>query len=193
MSTRLPKQQRSRQTVEAVLDAVTRVVARHGVAGVTTNRIADAAGVSIGSVYQYFPDKQAIYKALHDRHVEAIARVVESTVVAHAASSLDVLVRALVDALVDAHAEDPGLHEILAQVPEDRAHGLESRLRNALALALSARARIAHDKLARMLFVLPPMIEALAHAVHRRPSRLSMGAAKEEARRAVLAYLTKKT
>jgi AcrR family transcriptional regulator len=67
---REPKQRRARETVEAVLDAVVRVLKKHGVDGVTTNRIADAAGVSIGSVYQYFPDKRAIFTALHDRHVE---------------------------------------------------------------------------------------------------------------------------
>lgn len=73
---RTPVQHRARQTVEAVLDAVVRVLKRHGVDGVTTNRIAVAAGVSIGSVYQYFPDKRAIYTALHDR-LAAITDTVE--------------------------------------------------------------------------------------------------------------------
>ena len=58
---REPMQQRSRQTVEAVLEAVQRVLRRHGAEAITTNRVAEAAGVSIGSLYQYFPDKQAIF------------------------------------------------------------------------------------------------------------------------------------
>jgi hypothetical protein len=57
---RRPKQRRAHQTVEAVLDAVARVLKREGVNAVTTNRIAEVAGVSIGSVYQYFPDKRSL-------------------------------------------------------------------------------------------------------------------------------------
>jgi AcrR family transcriptional regulator len=110
---RRPKQRRAQQTVEAVLDAVVKILKRDGVDAVTTNRIAEVAGVSIGSVYQYFPDKRAIFIALHDRHAEQIGRLVEKTLVQHASSSLDDLLRALVDAIVDAHAPDPELYELL--------------------------------------------------------------------------------
>ncbi|HEY7903491.1 MAG TPA: helix-turn-helix domain-containing protein, partial [Casimicrobiaceae bacterium] len=54
--------------MEAILDAAARVFGRDGYAGATTNRIADVAGVSIGSVYQYFPNKDALVVALHARH-----------------------------------------------------------------------------------------------------------------------------
>src|ERR1700691_6140000 len=110
---RRPRQRRAHQTVEAVLDAVSRVLKRDGVDAVTTNRIAEVAGVSIGSVYQYFPDKRAIFLALHDRHSERVGRVIESTLVDHAASSLQDLMRALVGAIVDAHAPDPELFQLL--------------------------------------------------------------------------------
>jgi AcrR family transcriptional regulator len=187
---RQPKQRRARQTVEAVLDAVARVVKRHGVRGVTTNRIAVAAGVSIGSVYQYFPDKRAIFAALLERHVDAIGRVIESTVVAHAGSSLPDLVRALIDAMVDAHAGDPELHELLfAEVPHapEETGAYDTRLRGALRLALAARGVRDLDK---ALFVVTHMVESLSHgAVLRRPPRLSLAAAKAESVRAILAYL----
>jgi AcrR family transcriptional regulator len=52
---RIPQQPRARETVNAVLDAVARILRRDGIAAITTNRIAEVAGVSIGSVYQYFP------------------------------------------------------------------------------------------------------------------------------------------
>jgi AcrR family transcriptional regulator len=192
---RQPKQHRARQTVEAVLDAVVRVLKRDGIEGVTTNRIAEVAGVSIGSVYQYFPDKRAIFAALHDRHVEQISRVIERTLVEHATSSLEDLVRALVEALVDAHASDPELHQLLTtEVPHgaDGARALEVRLRGTFRLAISSRAQgrqPPHD-LERVLFVLPHMVEALSHgAALRRPPRLSPSAAKAEAVRAVLVYL----
>jgi AcrR family transcriptional regulator len=63
---------RSHQTVEAILHAVIRILKREGFEAITTNRIAEVAGVSIGSVYQYFPDKRAIFVALHQRHIEQI-------------------------------------------------------------------------------------------------------------------------
>ena len=65
---REPKQQRARQTVEAVLDAVQRVLRRHGAEAITTNRVAEAAGVSIGSLYQYFPSKEALVAELLEKY-----------------------------------------------------------------------------------------------------------------------------
>jgi len=189
---RLPKQQRSRQTVEAVLDAVVAILKRDGIAGVTTNRIADVAGVSIGSVYQYFPHKRAIFAALHDRHVDDISQLIARTLVEHATSSLEDFVRALVEALIEAHASDPQLHHALGQVPHGAhgAHTLSTRLRDTFMLAISARTKERPRDLERMLFVLPHMVEALAHgAAFERPPRLSLAAAKDEAVRAVLAYL----
>jgi AcrR family transcriptional regulator len=110
---RRPRQARAQQTVEALLDAVARVIKRHGVDAVTTNRIAVAAGISIGSVYQYFPDKAAIFVALHERHVDEIARALEAALVAHAEAPLAGLVAALVDVMVASHSVDPELHELL--------------------------------------------------------------------------------
>src|SRR5437870_2690564 len=100
---RQPTQLRARQTVEAVLDGVIRILKRQGLAAVTTNRIAEAAGVSIGSVYQYFPDKGAIFLALHERHVAEVSGIVERTLIAHAEAPLPALLRALIDALVEVH------------------------------------------------------------------------------------------
>ncbi len=151
--------------------------------------------MSIGSVYQYFPDKQAIFRALHQRHVDAISRLVERRLVDHAASPLDELVRALVGALVDVHAADPEFHELMTTTVPHRAEGgraLESRLRSAFRLAIASRPpqRPTAQNLDRRLFVLAEMVGALSHgAAYRRPAGLSVAAAKEEAVQAVLAYL----
>lgn len=64
---RLPRQQRSRELVERLLDATAAVVVERGVQHLTTNHIAERAGVSIGSLYQYFPDKDALLEALLER------------------------------------------------------------------------------------------------------------------------------
>jgi AcrR family transcriptional regulator len=192
---RRPSQRRARQTVEAILDAVVRILKREGGRAVTTNRIAEVAGVSIGSVYQYFPDKGAIFTALHERHIEEIDRVVEQTLVQNATASLDELMRAMVEAMIDAHANDPELYEALFMQVPHRANGAQdftTRLHGAFRLAIAARSgefRSPVD-LDKMVFVVTHMVESLSHGVVlRRPVGLSLGAAKEEAVRAVLAYL----
>jgi len=192
---RRPKQRRAHQTVDTVLDAVVRVLKREGFNAITTNRIAEVAGVSIGSVYQYFPDKRAIFVALHQRHVDQIDRMVETKLIEHAASSLDDLVRAMVEGMIEAHATDPELHELLLTEVPHRADGTRDfavRLHGAFRLAISSRG---HDlkrrrDLDKIVFMVTHMVEALSHgAVLRRPAGLSLEEAKEEVVRAVLAYL----
>jgi len=192
---REPQQRRARQTVEAVLDAVIKILKREGFEAVTTNRIAEVAGVSIGSVYQYFPDKRAIFAALHERHIQEIDRLVETKLIEHAASPLDTLMRAMIEAMVDAHASDPELYELLLTEVPHRAEGTRDfavRLHGAFRLAIASRSdefKTRRD-LETVVFVVTHMVEALSHgAVLRRPARLSLAAAKEEAVRAVLAYL----
>jgi AcrR family transcriptional regulator len=192
---RRPKQRRARQTVEAVLDAVIRLLKREGSRAITTNRIAEVAGVSIGSVYQYFPDKRAIFSALHQRHVDQIDRMVQTELVEHAASSIEELVRAMVEAMVEAHATDPELYELLMTEVPHRADGTRDfavRLHGAFLLAISSRAHELKKgrDLNNVVFVVTHMVEALCHgAVLRRPARMSLKDAKEEIVRAILAYL----
>ena len=195
-SRRRPKQRRSRQTVDAILEAVIRLLKRRGANAITTNRIAEIAGVSIGSVYQYFPDKRAIFVALHQRHVDSIDRMIQSKLVEHAASPLKDLVRAMVEGMVEAHETDPELYELLfAQVPH-RADGTQEfavRLHGVFRLAIAARAHQMKKSrdLDKVVFVVTHMVDALSHgAVLRRPPGLSLTEAKEEAVKAVLAYLT---
>jgi AcrR family transcriptional regulator len=193
---RRPKQRRAHQTVEAVLDAVARVLKREGVNAVTTNRIAEVAGVSIGSVYQYFSDKRAIFVALHQRHIEQIDRIVETKLFEHAASPLEDLIRAMMEAMIEAHVSDPKLYELLLTEVPHRAEGTRDfavRLRGAFRLAISSRAHELKRRrrdLDKVVFVVTHMVESLSHgAVLRRPPGLSLAAAKEEAVRAVSAYL----
>jgi len=192
---RQPKQRRARQTFEAILNAVVRILKREGSGSLTTNRIAEVAGVSIGSVYQYFPDKGAIFIALHQRHVDEIDRLIQGTLIEHASSSLEELMRALVEAMIQAHTTDPELYELLlTQVPH-RADGRREfsvRLHSVFRLAIASRARELSKRrdLDKVAFVVTHMVDALSHgAVMRRPKGVSLAAAKEEVIRAVLAYL----
>ena len=192
---RRPKQRRARQTVEAMLDAVVRVLKREGAGAITTNRIAEVAGVSIGSVYQYFPDKGAIFAAMHERHVQEIDRMVHAVLVEHAASSLEEFVRAIVEGMVKAHEGDPELYEMLMTAVPHRAgesRDFAVRLHGAFRLAIAARAREMKKgrQLDKVVFVVTHMVDALSHgAVLRRPPGVSLREAKEETVRAVMAYL----
>ncbi len=182
---RAPRQERSRQTVEAVLDAVERVLKREGVGAITTNRIAEAAGVSIGSVYQYFPDKQSIFTALHQRHVDQVSQVLEQTVAQSASGSLEDFSIALLAALIDAHAVDPRLHEIIAEAVPESTTGFRRALQATFERVISA-----NDQ--PMLLVLPHLIEALVHgATARRPHTVPLEDLKREATRAVRAYFSR--
>ncbi|RLU00334.1 MAG: TetR/AcrR family transcriptional regulator [Ketobacter sp.] len=72
---KIPKQKRSREMVERLLEATATTLAERGLEDTTTNHIAETAGVSIGSLYQYFPDKEALLEALMERVSEKVANV----------------------------------------------------------------------------------------------------------------------
>ena len=188
---RAPKQQRSRQTVEAVLEAVQRVVRRHGAEAITTNRVAEAAGVSIGSLYQYFPDKQAIFMALHDRHVDGVRCVIERTMTDCTLASVEEFTGELVERLANVHSEDAELHEIISSAVPGGADGFKSALRATFERVISPtrQDRYATEVTERMLFVLPQMVEALVHGVAHPKQAISRARAKDEAIRTVAVYL----
>lgn len=189
---RAPKQDRARATVDAMLDSVGRILKQGGVDAVTTNRVAEVAGVSIGSVYQYFADKRAIFMALHERHAEEMCALVESTLVEHASDSLPVTIRALIDALVTAHGKDAELNALMWKEVPHRSAGSEeraARLNGAWRLTLATRTRLRRAELDRVVFFVIPMVESLVHAVMARPASMSAATAKAEAVRAIMAYV----
>ena len=73
-----PVQQRSRRTVDKILSAAARILVEDGYSAMTTNDVAAAAGVSIGSLYQYFPNKDALLRALVERHLDDVERSLAS-------------------------------------------------------------------------------------------------------------------
>ena len=97
-----PRQARSADTVETILAAATRVLERESLAGFNTNRVAEVAGVSVGSLYQYFPNKSALIAALIDRQQSALAQAIEDCVAAHEGRSLLDALYALADLGVEA-------------------------------------------------------------------------------------------
>lgn len=142
-----PKQQRSAATRARILDAGAEVFGEHGYAAGTTNRIAERAGLSIGSLYQYFPNKDAILVELMRDHVEAgvgeIARRLSD--VAALPELLDDRVALFVDAAMANHAGNPRLHRVLFEespVPPD----LRAELDRAEAWAVDVVASMLADE-----------------------------------------------
>jgi len=192
---RRPTQKRAQETVNAILDAVIRLLKRRDADAITTNSIAEAAGVSIGSVYQYFANKRAIFIALHDRHIEHVDRVLQRKIEQSAGEPLERLVLHLMDGMIEVHASDPELAALLdSEVPHrvDGAREFSVRLHEPFRKALKPYAKSLGGavKLDLRAFVLGNMLEAFGHAVvQRRPRTLSLRNTRIEACKAVLAGL----
>ena len=110
-----PRQERSRQTVEAILGATSRVLVREGFAALTTTRVAEVAGVSIGSLYQYFPTKEALVGALVDEHIAKILALLAEATSRAANESFEDAIGTFVRTVLRIHAVDPDLHAELTQ------------------------------------------------------------------------------
>ncbi len=116
-----PKQARSQEMVETLLQATTRILRREGRESLTTNRIAEVAGVSVGSLYQYFPNKESLVDELRGRYdaqfLERMIRAFGRT----ASLPLREGLREFARFIIDIHREDPQLHnELSPEVPEDQ-------------------------------------------------------------------------
>jgi len=111
---RRPVQQRSQDTVEIIVRATAHILSREGPAHLTTNSVADKAGVSIGSLYQYFPNKQALVDEVKRRYGEMFReRLLTLAGTLHGLSLPDAVERT-VRALIAIHAEDTGLHNAVS-------------------------------------------------------------------------------
>jgi AcrR family transcriptional regulator len=135
-----PVQQRSKETVEAILEAAGQVFASHGFAGGTSNRIAERAGVSIGSFYQYFPNKDAIVVALMERHMAETTAMFEALKVLseRVVMTVEEVVRHFVMALLQTYQQDPALFRVLfEEAPRPLGiHNARAKIHEAVANAL---------------------------------------------------------
>ena len=173
-------QERSRATVDALLEATTRVLIKEGYDRASTNRIAEVAGVSIGSLYQYFPSKEALVAAVIDRHTQSIAEVTGRALLKAAAMPIEEAAREFVSVAIDGHRVNPKLHGVLAeQIPRvGRLNNIEANVRTGYALIQSYleahREEIEVEDLDLAAFIVVTVVEALTHAaVLRRPDILA--------------------
>jgi AcrR family transcriptional regulator len=137
-----PGQMRSRSTVDAVLEATARILEEDGPTRITTNRIAERAGVGIGSLYQYFPSKEAVFaEMIRNERARMLARlemVVESLPSTDASEALELFVAAAVDQQLDR----PGVARALDILEpglclDAETHAIERRIQEILQAWLS--------------------------------------------------------
>lgn len=192
-------QARSRATVDALIEATARILVRESFEGLSTNRIAEEAGVSIGSLYQYFPSKEALVAGVIDRHHEELMAVARGTLAQVAAMPMEQAVRKLVTVAIEAHRVDPKLHRVLAeQIPRTgRLKNVELFARESYAMFRTYleghRDEIRDLDLELAAFVCVTTVEALAHrAVLHHPEVLAedgSAALVDEATRLLVRYL----
>ncbi|APA95696.1 TetR/AcrR family transcriptional regulator [Nocardia seriolae] len=124
---RQPKQERSTDTRRWILDAAAQVFGEFGYGAGTTNRIAERAGISIGSLYRYFPNKDAILRALMEEHVDAGAALYQERLAVGLPLELEDCLRLIIKATIDNHRDNPRLHRVLFE-EAPRAPALLARL-----------------------------------------------------------------
>ena len=191
-------QDRSRATVNALVEATARILVKEGFDKASTNRIAEMAGVSIGSLYQYFPSKDALVAALLERHVQEMLAVARDGLAQSSARSIRQRAREMVRVMLQAHAVEPELHRVfMEEMPyANRIQAIAEMERMFETLAKTSlerdRATIRPRNLDIAAFVLVQAVEALTHAaVVHRPELLQSEEFVDETTELVVRYLAR--
>ena len=115
ISTRKPHQARSQETVESILEATAQILGGAHGANVTTNHIAERAGVSIGTLYQYFKDKRAVLSELFIRELQKDSEAIEEVLDVHEYKSIDEVVPRLIGVVLTRLSEQPKVRQALME------------------------------------------------------------------------------
>jgi AcrR family transcriptional regulator len=189
-------QERSKATVDVILRATARILVKHGYDHASTNRIAAAAGVSVGSLYQYFPSKEALVAALLDEHMNELGAVLRAEFPRLLTASIGEAAERAVRLMVTAHSVDPKLHKVLVeQVPRvagmERISDVEREMTGLVRVFLEAhRSEIIVTDLELSSFIVVGIVESLTHAaVLTRPEVLGEAFIREVAA-VIVRYLT---
>ncbi|MHA7628422.1 TetR family transcriptional regulator [Corallococcus sp. M7] len=187
-----PTQERSRATVDALVQATADILVRDGYAKLTTNRIAERAGVNVASLYQFFPGKEALMAEVLRRHVKKERAATREVLATRKFNTLEDLIRTLVALGFAAHAVNPKLHHALTeQMPARPARKWDKDDAPMLEAMSRFKTDVPDPELALWL------IDTVAHAViHRavveRPESLSQGLLQEELVTLLLRYLKRR-
>jgi AcrR family transcriptional regulator len=191
---RTPRQARAQATRDAIIEAAAHIIASRGLAAFNTNAVAERAGVSIGSLYQYFPNKDALMVALVKQQQTRQLDTLKAAVFAVKGSDLETVVRALIKAAMRHHRDDSLLASAIdheeARLPIDNL--LDAYLDRSGALVAELIPQFAGEmrpiEPERLVRTLPAIVRAVTDAwANLSPPQLDI--AEEEAVRVVMGYL----
>jgi len=173
---RRPRQARAQATVDAIVKATARVLVDEGYDRASTNRVALAAGVSIGSLYQYFPSKEALVAALVEDHIAKMQAALSQSLIASASPTLEARARQLVRGVITAYRVDPQLDHVLCQeVPKvgelQRVYGFEQYLAERCRAHLFTETGVRPMDVERAVFLLINAVPGVVRASVREDER----------------------
>jgi AcrR family transcriptional regulator len=191
-SARAPQQHRSRATVERILDAAEAEIGELGLAGAGTRGIAARAGLSVGALYRFFPDKAAITDALARRYLADLMPPYATTVAGIGpGADLDAVVTTLVGQAAALQLSHPGYYRLTEELPPERgdspAHQVREQVLDLFTDAVRAAGTDAPDADVRRVVAL--CVETVRHALVRAPVGEGRDVAVDELARMVAAYL----
>lgn len=191
-----PTQERAHKLVQSLLDATAHILVKHGYEGFTTNRVAEVAGVSVGSLYQYFPNKESLLAALVQRWCESVMSALSVSFLEVQGKTAPEAVETLVHAALQTSRVNVKLHRILLQhVPNIGASpGLlefNRRMSEIVATWLEQhRAQLEIDNFHLAAEVVVMTLGSLSdYALLHRPELLESAAFEEHLCRLILGYL----
>jgi AcrR family transcriptional regulator len=174
-----PRQARSRALVEAILDATERVLAHEGSEQATTTRIAEVAGASVGSLYQYFPSREALLAAVIERRVERDEQEFQAHMATLGDTSLAAVMRAGAHWLVQVYRREPALYRTMVDEMERVAREqqvqtlLDDAIARTVAMLAPHREALGIDDLELAAYtIVTAQVAVVRDAVRRRPELL---------------------
>jgi AcrR family transcriptional regulator len=176
---RMPRREPGQNIVDAILESATQLLGREGYAALSTNRIAELAGVSIGSLYQYFPGKSAVIAALARRLEYRALEIFAKTLEAFAQQSVRQIAHSLIADLAGERLGSlAARREILREVPrswtEEASQEVDGMVKDGLAEHLASRPDVRPGNHRMMALIITHAVEAvLESAVMRDPELLS--------------------
>ncbi len=191
-----PRQRRSQQTVAAILEATARILVEEGSKGLNTNRVAELAGVSIGSLYQYFPNKEAMVLALAEEHLAKQIKILGGLSEELHKLPLSEAIRIVIRTLIKATLVDAELHRAfvtdLVHLGEPVLQRLQEQAEAAVRLPLERRRdEILPDDLGVAAFFLVSSVDSIIlRSLTVASHRMKLPDLEDELHTFVLRYLT---